>query len=201
MKLILTSCMDLYYKDEDGKRIAQNFGNKNGILDLIKKLTPKQENSVFVASDEFNFDVTDIYANATFDSFKITYPFKNYFILDGRTEEKTKEFIEKQTISWLHDFYKWLSETKHRTDIITEKPIFLDQKGRAVAAFDEDNQLILFLPVKNVDGYTVVNDELLKNEETKKYIESIGVKQPSLKDQIYNIIWFVSDGNCYCSSI
>lgn len=63
-----------------------------------------------------------------------------------------------------------------------------DQKGRAVAAFDEDNQLILFLPVKNVDGYTVVNDELLKNEETKKYIESIGVKQPSLKDQIYNII-------------
>lgn len=100
----------------------------------------------------------------------------------------TKEFIEKQTISWLHDFYKWLSETKHRTDIITEKPIFLDQKGRAVAAFDEDNQLILFLPVKNVDGYTVVNDELLKNEETKKYIESIGVKQPSLKDQIYNII-------------
>lgn len=42
--------------------------------------------------------------------------------------------------------------------------------------------------VKNVDGYTVVNDELLKNEETKKYIESIGVKQPSLKDQIYNII-------------
>ena len=100
----------------------------------------------------------------------------------------TKEFIEKQTISWLHDFYKWLSETKHRTDIITEKPIFLDQKGRAVAAFDEDNQLILFLPVKNVDGYTVVNDELLKNDETKKYIESIGVKQPSLKDQIYNII-------------
>lgn len=101
MKLILTSCMDLYYKDENGKRIAQNFGNKNGILDLIKKLAPKQENFVFVASDEFNFDVTDIYANATFDSFKITYPFKNYFILDGRTEEKTKEFIEKSDLIFL----------------------------------------------------------------------------------------------------
>lgn len=85
----------------------------------------------------------------------------------------TKEFIEKQTISWLHDFYKWLSETKHRTDIITEKPIFLDQKGRAVVAFDEDNQLILFLPVKNVDGYTVVNDELLKNDETKSILKAL----------------------------
>lgn len=100
----------------------------------------------------------------------------------------TKEFIEKQTISWLHDFYKWLSETKHRTEIIEEKPIFLDQNGNAVAAFDEDGQLILFMPVKDLDGYTVVNSALLENEGTRKFIESIGVKQPSLKDQIYNTI-------------
>ena len=100
----------------------------------------------------------------------------------------TKAFIEKQTIEWLHSFYKWLSETKHRTEIISEKPIFLDQNRKAVAAFDEDEQLILFLPVKNVDGYTVVNSELLENEDTKKFIEGIGVKKPSLKDQIYNII-------------
>lgn len=100
----------------------------------------------------------------------------------------TASFIEKQTIEWLHEFYKWLSETKHRTDIITKKPIFLDQNRKAVAAFDEDDQNILFLPVQNIEGYTVVNDELLANEETKKFIEDIGVKEPSLKDQIYNII-------------
>ncbi|MGI6654110.1 MAG: AAA domain-containing protein [Christensenellales bacterium] len=100
----------------------------------------------------------------------------------------TKEFIEKQPISWLHDFYKWLSETKHRTEIIEEKPIFLDQNGNAVAAFDEDGQHILFMPVKDVDGYTVVNSALLENKDTREFIESIGVKQPSLKDQIYNII-------------
>lgn len=100
----------------------------------------------------------------------------------------TKEFIEKQSVEWLHDFYKWISETRHRTEIITNKPFFLDQNNKAVAAFDDEKQLILFLPVKDVDGYTVVNDALLENEETKKFIESIGVKQPTLRDQIYNKI-------------
>lgn len=99
-----------------------------------------------------------------------------------------ENFIEKQEISWLHSFYKWLSETKHRTELATDKPIFLDQNGKATAAFDDKEQLILFLPVKNVEGYKVVNDELLKNEDTVKFIKSIGIKQPSLKDQIYNTI-------------
>lgn len=100
----------------------------------------------------------------------------------------TKAFIENQEITWLHEFYKWLSETKHRTEIIADKPIFLDQNGKATAAFDDEEQLILFLPVKDVDGYKVVSEELLKNKDTLEFIKSIGVKQPSLKDQIYNII-------------
>lgn len=97
-------------------------------------------------------------------------------------------FIEGQKISWLHDFYKWLSETKHRKELAADKPIFLDQNGKAVAAFDDEKQLVLFLPVKSVKGYKVVNDELLKNKDTIEFIKSIGIKQPSLKDQIYNII-------------
>jgi len=44
------------------------------------------------------------------------------------------------------------------------------------------------LTVKDVEGYKVVNEELLKNKDTLEFIKSIGVKQPSLKDQIYNII-------------
>ena len=60
MKLILTSSIDLYSKNERGERIAHNFGNENGLLDLLKELTPKQENFVFVASTETNYDATDI---------------------------------------------------------------------------------------------------------------------------------------------
>lgn len=101
----------------------------------------------------------------------------------------TADFIEAQSIEWLHSFYKWLSETKHRTDVSKDKPFFLDQNGKAVAAFDKEEHSILFLPVKDVSGYRVVHPELLRNPETYSFItEQIGIKQPSLKDQIYNII-------------
>ena len=101
----------------------------------------------------------------------------------------TAEFIEAQSFEWLHSFYKWLSETKHRTDVSKEKPFFLDQDGKATAAFEKGDHSVLFLPVKDVSGYRVVHPELLKNPETRSFIvEQIGIKQPSLKDQIYNII-------------
>ena len=100
----------------------------------------------------------------------------------------TADFIEKQDISWLHDYYKWISETKHRTEISQSSPIFLDQNGHAVAAYDKDKHLILFLPVEGVTGYRVVHPDLLANPDTRKFIESFGIKEPSLRDQIYNKI-------------
>ena len=100
----------------------------------------------------------------------------------------TAEFIEAQSIEWLHGFYKWLFETRHRTEIVKNKPIFPDQNGRAVPAFDKEGQPILFLPVKDITGYTVVHPDLLKNPDTRKFIDTVGIRQPSLKDQIYNIV-------------
>lgn len=100
----------------------------------------------------------------------------------------TEEFIEKQSFQWLQSFYKWLSETKHRTEAATDKPIFLDQNGKAAAAFDIGKHAVLFLPVPDVTGYRVVHPELLKNSDSKAFVEQIGIKQPSLKDQIYTII-------------
>lgn len=119
---------------------------------------------------------------------------RDFFVRDGvrQTLENikgiTREFIENQSIEWLHSFYKWISETKHRRDIASDRPIFIDQDGKASAAYDDAGQLILFLPVANVSGYRVVHPDLLKNDETKAFIEQLGIKQPSLKDQIYNII-------------
>ena len=100
----------------------------------------------------------------------------------------TAQFIESQPLSWLHEFYKWISETTHRKEIVLKRPIFLDQDRNAVSAFDDEKQLILFLPVKNIKGYIVVHPSLLSNPDTHKFIKEIGIKQPSLKDRIYNII-------------
>ena len=121
---------------------------------------------------------------------------KDFYVRDGIRQDLESikgisgDFIEKQPIEWLHNFYKWISDTTHRREIIKRKPIFLDQEKKAAAAFDNAKQLILFLPVPNTDmgEYRVVNSELLKDEKTKKFIEEIGIKQPSLKDQIYTII-------------
>lgn len=106
----------------------------------------------------------------------------------GYVKGITPAFIEAQTFEWLHRFYKWLSESKRRTEISLTKPVFLDRNGKAVAAFDKERQLILFLPVEEVEDYTVIHPELLKNSETCQFLKDIGIEQPSLRDQIYNII-------------
>lgn len=100
----------------------------------------------------------------------------------------TEEFIEAQPVKWLHGFYKWLSETRHRTEIVKNKPIFLDQNGKAASAYDKEGQPVLFLPVKDITGYRVVHPDLLKDTDTRKFTDIIGIRQPSLRDQIYNIV-------------
>lgn len=85
MKCILCSRLDLYDKDEFENKNPKNFGNKNRILDNIKKHTKKHDNFLFVTNNEFDSEATDVYANGTFKSFEMTLPFKNYRILDSRT--------------------------------------------------------------------------------------------------------------------
>lgn len=99
-----------------------------------------------------------------------------------------KAFIEKQSIEWLHRFYKWLSETSHRTELAKVAPIFLDQDSNAVSAFDEEQHLILFLPVQDITDCRTVSEELLSNKETAEFIVKIGVAKPSIRDQIYTVI-------------
>ena len=101
MKCILTSYIDLYNKDENGNRIAKKFGNHNKILDNIKKYVHKYDNFLFVASDEFNNEVTDMFANLTFESFNMTLPFKNYNILDSRTENLANKLVQNADLIFL----------------------------------------------------------------------------------------------------
>lgn len=100
-KLLITSCLDIYSKDESGTRIPHNFGNKNGVFDNISKFVDKYDNFVFVASDPDNHIATDIYAGVTIESFKLTLPFKNYTILDGRNKSQAKEIIESADFIFL----------------------------------------------------------------------------------------------------
>lgn len=100
----------------------------------------------------------------------------------------SKSFIESQKIEWLHDLYKYIAVNAERTKRIKTKPIFLDSAGKAVAAYDVKEQAILFLPLDGGSGYTTIDESLLQNEDTLEFIKRIGVSEPSLRDEIYNII-------------
>ncbi len=75
----------------------------------------------------------------------------------------TAEFIERQKISWLHDFYLYLTETAPRMKLTRTLPIFLNQDRKATAAFDANGRATLFMPLEGVDGYATVYRELLKD--------------------------------------
>lgn len=103
-----------------------------------------------------------------------------------------EEFIEKQPIEWLHVFYKWLSETKNRTELGIQRPIFLTEKHQAVKAFNDKGELNLFLPETNgikMTGVAFILHELLGKQESRDFIEKAGIKKPSEKDLVYSQIF------------
>lgn len=100
----------------------------------------------------------------------------------------TAEFIAKQSQQWLHKLYAYLSERVSYQKLVKDKPIFLDQDGNAARAFDDKDQLVLFLPDEDIEGYTTVKMELLSEKATCEFIEKFGVKKPCLRDEIYNKI-------------
>ena len=101
MKCILASRLDLYNKNNGRIKTAKNFGNKNCILDNIKKYVKKYDNFLFVVSNEFNSESNDFYAGITFKSFDLTLPFKSYYLLDSRTENNIDELISKSDLIFL----------------------------------------------------------------------------------------------------
>lgn len=100
----------------------------------------------------------------------------------------TADFIGAQTQRWLHRLYAYLSERESYRKLVRDRPIFLDQDGNAVPAFDSNGQFVLFLPDEDIDGYTTVKRELLSNKDTREFIEKFGITKPSLRDDIYNKI-------------
>lgn len=114
----------------------------------------------------------------------------NGHVIDDSTilDSICSSFIEERDITWLEKFYKWIDDGFTRKAQYKTKPIFLDSEGQAVAAFDSEGKHILFLPTETESDYVTINEELLKNDSIAAFIESYGIKKPSLKDEVYNKI-------------
>lgn len=116
----------------------------------------------------------------------------NWYEMSDLLKSIDANFIVTQSDEWLHKLYEYLSKNNSYWSDIKTKPIFLNQERKAVPAFDQRGREfheILFLPSENLNTTEkTINSELLKNEKTKEFIENFGIKQPSLKDEIYNHI-------------
>lgn len=101
----------------------------------------------------------------------------------------SEAFISSQSVEWLHSLYAWVNgNLSRRFANLKTKPIFLNAEGKPVAAFDGKGQSILFLPTAGMDGYETILPSLLCNHNTAEFVKQIGIKEPSLRDKIYNKI-------------
>ncbi len=108
-------------------------------------------------------------------------------------------FIESQDESWLILFYRYILEGRNsekRIRKVRQLPIFLDTKGKAISAYDENNHECLFLPDDDETGYPTINAELYKNEHVKKLLSELEIQKPEQEHRIFNkIIPQYADGN------
>jgi hypothetical protein len=107
----------------------------------------------------------------------------------GKVYGISRQFIESQPFNWFPKFYGWISESlKMRVNYIKNKPVFLDINREAVPAYDDKSQRVLFLPSDISESYTTIHPELFKSESTKNLLNLLEIREPSLRDKIYNKI-------------
>lgn len=121
-----------------------------------------------------------------FDGYKI-YSFSDW-AYHAYFHEINVGFVERQPIKWLYRFYRWILYSGSRTRKCKSLPIFLNQDGKAVAAFNNNGDPNLFLPKEGITQYNFVHEDILKDKHSSDLLETIGVRQPSVADYITKII-------------
>lgn len=215
--IILTSYLDFDDKDEFEVRTPKHFGNKNNILDNLKKYIKKYDNLLYIASDEYNTDITDLYANVAIESFKKTLPFKNYNILDIRTEDNIDELIKNADFIFLcgghvptqNKFFENinLKEKLKNTDAVIcgGSAGSMNAASIVYAAPELDGESIDKNYIKEFNGLGLTNINIIPHYndlgelilDNKKYIEEILIPD-SYKYKMYAIVdgsYFIIENN------
>ena len=101
MVIFLTSNMDMSEK-VNGKFVAHKMNNSNGIVRQLKSSIKDRNKIVFVASNPNSFDITDSFAQNTFDSFHLEkMDFDSYFVLDNRNKDRAREVVKGASVLFL----------------------------------------------------------------------------------------------------
>jgi len=107
---------------------------------------------------------------------------------DKLLKKITKSFIEKQSKEWLNNFYEYFIDKLSYLKNFKKSPIFINESNIAVAAFDENNRAILFLPSDKKSDYNTINTMFLNYPKSMDFFKRFGIETPNLRDEIYNKI-------------
>jgi len=109
------------------------------------------------------------------------------FVIDRLSES----FMTTQDLPWIAKLHKWLDQDADRRKKAKTKPIFRSDKGKSVAAFDENGDNILYRPWagKNPSGCETVSSEMLKQEWSMDLIDHYKIPEPNAK------AWLLKDLN------
>lgn len=102
MKKIFFTSNTKHYNEVNGKKIAKEIDNTNGIVNQLKELLTGNKTMLFIASTPNAYEGNDHYAKLIFDGLNFSdIKFDNYLLLDNRTCEFASEYVEKADLIFL----------------------------------------------------------------------------------------------------
>lgn len=178
----------------DTQEIAKLFSN-NQLSDLVENNNAKW---VFTSISKGDDEILNDYIESIIESETLDEEELLSLIDCYHNEENDTFFVEYQSIEWLNRFYEWIGKSKKRTDDIKSynRRILLNKNGRADKLYKNNREPNIFLPTEDESEYNTVDERILKNEKTLEFLKELGIQEPSLKDEIYNIILPQYNGNC-----
>ncbi|MBD5424470.1 MAG: AAA family ATPase, partial [Allobaculum sp.] len=110
----------------------------------------------------------------------------NYSIHDDTSISGiTPSFIERQSFDWLSSFYLWLAQSPLRWKLMQNKPIFLNREGKAIAAFEDDQQILF--PYSSQGHGETIHPNLLKKVGTPCLLYQFGIRPSMVKDGSFSL--------------
>lgn len=101
--------------------------------------------------------------------------------IDDALKAISSNFIENQEIEWLKRFYGYLAKEKRD---VKEYPVFLCEDKKAKSLASEK----IYLTAGEEHTFTAILPELSQDEECKKHLIRLGLKEPGLQTEVENNI-------------
>jgi hypothetical protein len=101
----------------------------------------------------------------------------------------TADFMRNQPDEWVIHFYTRLGRVRGDNNPFKDRPIIRLEDGRHVVAFAKNGTPNAFLPIdededKAVGGLPLVKHTLVKHEQARKFLDSLGLTMPDIADLV-----------------